>query len=302
VRDKEKNFVVARKIKRNGSSESSDASRLKRENRLNIDSKSLREIALPYPFLVTIENNKPTNKLYDGSEGNGDLPNQSDLETNHAISKEVLEKSGKEKTMGLIKNMGRKEFITPYVSSTHQGIYFGLSFGPSLSRIKSGGLGRIGYDIGILAGYRLKYYFSDGKYFSMDKVRSSMPSGMEVLDLHGSTTIFEIPLRIKYDVIPVGRARLFLMAGISSGIMTNEKNNYRTSMNGSEQNLAGAYNHVSGYFANSLDLSFGYENKIGKIGNFRIEPYMKIPLKGTGVGALPVVSTGLHIAFTRFSH
>jgi len=133
-------------------------------------------------------------------------------------------------------------------------------------------------------------------------VRSSMPSGMEVLDLNGNSVVFEIPLRIKYDLFQRTNATFFSTAGISSGIMTSEKNSYRTSMNGAEQNLVGSYNRVTAYFANSLDISFGYENKIGKIGNIRIEPYLKIPLKGTGVGALPVVSTGLHIALTRFSY
>lgn len=312
-----KGLVVTHKISRNASLESSDVNSLKKKNQPNTVSITPRGIASGYPVLGTITKSKPTNKLNDGP-GRSDENSMNDFDSDayNIIHKELLEKSQEDKAVAAVEDIDRKEILTPHVNSTRQGVYFGLSLGPSFSRIKSGGLGKIGYDVSILAGYRLnnkvsiesglsfakKYYFSDGKYFSMDKVRSSMPSGMEVLDLEGSSSIFEVPLRIKYDLFRIHDATLFSTAGISSGIMTNERNNYRTSMNGAEQNLSGSYNHVSAYFANSLDVSFGYENKIGKIGNVRIEPYMKIPLKGTGVGALPVVSTGLHLAFTRFSH
>ena len=317
VNNKEKDLVVAHKIKSEGSSRSSNVDRLKKKNQPKLGSISFREVVSPYPEWDAFENNKPTNKLGDGPEGSSESPtNYSDSQTNKGINNEVLGELEKDKKIGAVKNIDRNEVLTPHVNSTRQGIYFGLSFGPSFSKIKSGELHRIGYDISFLAGYKLnnkisiesgvlfakKYYFSDGKYFNIDKVRSSMPSGMEVLDLEGNSSVFEIPLRIKYDLFRMHNAAFFSTAGISSGIMTNERNNYRTSMSGAEQNLAGSYNHVSAYFGNSLDISFGYENKIGKIGNVRIEPYVKIPLKGTGVGALPVVSTGLHMAFTRFSH
>jgi len=134
------------------------------------------------------------------------------------------------------------------------------------------------------------------------KVRSSMPTGMEVLNLDGSSNAFELPVGIKYNVFHKSNAIVFSTAGISSSIMLSENNTYRTSTNGVRQNLTSSYKNPSGYFAVSFDFGVGYESRIRKIGNIRIGPYMQIPLKGTGVGALPVISSGLHIAFTRFAH
>jgi len=203
-----------------------------------------------------------------------------------------------------------------HIQQNRRGFYLGAVFGPSFSEVKYQGLRKPGFDVGIVAGYRVnkkilletgllfaqKYYFSDGKYFSMDKVRSSMPAGMKVLSLEGKSTVFEVPIKIKYYVLQKNRTSIFSSAGISSYIMTGEKNNYRTLINGSQQNMISSYNGTSGYFAVSVDLSIGYEKRIGKSSGISIEPYLQIPLKGMGVGALPVISTGLRIGFNRFIH
>ncbi len=194
-----------------------------------------------------------------------------------------------------------------------QGIYLGLMFGASFNQIKTQGLKKPGYDIGVIAGYQIsksisvetglmydrKYYFSSGKYFDMSKLSSSMPADMKLLSLEGSCAVFEIPVKIKYN-LPGNRIRNFYStAGVSTYIITNEQNKYRTVTNGTEQNITGTYINNSRYLAAALDLSLGYESKIGSFGNIRIEPYLQMPLKGIGVGSLPVMTAGMHIGFTR---
>ena len=64
--------------------------------------------------------------------------------------------------------------------------------------------------------------------------------------------------------------------------------------------MTGSYKNVTKYFAATVDISAGYENKIGKFTSMRIEPYLQIPLKGIGVGSMPVMSAGLHVSIIKF--
>ncbi len=194
-----------------------------------------------------------------------------------------------------------------------QEIYLGFLLGASFNQIKTQGLMKPGYDFGMIAGYQInqslsletgfmydrKNYFTSGKYFDMSKLSASMPASMKLLSMEGSCAVFEIPVKIKYNLRSKGNSHFYSTAGVSSYIMTNENNKYRSVTNGTEQHITGNYSDNSRYFAAALDVSLGYESKMGSFGNIRIEPYLQIPLKGIGMGSLPVMTAGLHVGFTR---
>jgi hypothetical protein len=48
-----------------------------------------------------------------------------------------------------------------------------------------------------------------------------------------------------------------------------------------------------------INLSAGFEQRLGKVGNLRVEPYVRIPLGGIGTGSLPILSAGVNVGFTR---
>ncbi len=132
----------------------------------------------------------------------------------------------------------------------------------------------------------------------MDKVGPSMPPEMKILSLKGSSTLFEAPLKFKYNILDKKKIIVSASAGISSYVLTNEKNNYLTSMNGTRENIISSCENSSRYFAAAVDFSVGCEHKFSKNKNIRIEPYVQFPLKGIGIGTLPVMSAGLHLGFT----
>lgn len=195
------------------------------------------------------------------------------------------------------------------------GIYLGAVAGPLFDEVKNQGLKKAGFSIGIIAGYQFKNhlsvetgflfakkpYFSSGKYFSMDKLSNSMPPDMKILSLEGNNCVWEIPVRIKYDFLYGNKNNFFSSAGITSYIMTHEKNNYLVSMNGAQQSMISSYKNMSRSLAATFDISVGYEHTIGKNNHFRIEPYIQIPLKGMGVGSMPMISSGLRIGITKFT-
>lgn len=192
--------------------------------------------------------------------------------------------------------------------------YWGVVFGPEINSIESQKLQKPGFDIGIIAGikilkdrasietgllYTQKYYFTDGKYFNMDKAGSSMPQGMEILSLEGSSRLIELPVKFKYKVLQKNRSGVLLSTGISSYLMTKEENDYLTMMNGTQQKMLGSYNDNYRYIAVMANIGAEYNYKIGKHTLLRFEPYIQIPLKGIGIGSMPVMTTGMHVGFIR---
>ncbi len=208
----------------------------------------------------------------------------------------------------------RPTAVQKAVDKNKYGVYLGGVFGPSFNQVKSQGLRRPGFDIGLLLGYQLnkslsfetgvlfekKYYFTDGKYFDITKASSGMPAGMKVVSLEGSCSIIEVPFKVKYNLLHKGYKHFYVTTGISGYVVTGEYNKYHAILNGTEQDITGSYNKSSSYTAAVLVLGAGYENRVSKSFLVRISPYVQIPLRGIGVGSLPVMSAGLHFGFSRF--
>ncbi len=196
------------------------------------------------------------------------------------------------------------------------GLYYGLVAGPAMNAIEDQKMEKPGFDLGLIAGYRFskklsietgilysqKFYTTAGKYFNMKKIGSTMPAGMEVKQVQGSSRVIEIPLHFQYSLLNNSKNRFYSSAGFSSYLMTSESNKYFARLNGVDEKLYGLYKKNRGYFASTLDLSIGFEQKFGKKNNIRLEPYIQIPFRGMGVGSLQIMSTGLHIGITRSVH
>ncbi|MEO5562475.1 MAG: hypothetical protein ABIR18_03550 [Chitinophagaceae bacterium] len=188
------------------------------------------------------------------------------------------------------------------------GFYFGIVGGPQLNQVKGQGFKKPGLSTGILIGYMLsrkisvetgmfystKHYYSEGKYFDMVKASPSMPSGMKVLSLKGKSAVVEVPVTLKYDFLKKIKSNLFLTVGVSSYLLTKESNDYLAVVNGNQQRMEGDYQKAAKYLAATINLSIGYDYKMGKQLSIRVEPYVQVPTKGIGVGAMPVSSVGLH--------
>ncbi len=47
-----------------------------------------------------------------------------------------------------------------------------------------------------------------------------------------------------------------------------------------------------------MQLSAGYERMIGQKTKIRVEPFVKIPLQGLGIGSMPISSAGIYFGIT----
>jgi hypothetical protein len=142
-----------------------------------------------------------------------------------------------------------------------------------------------------------KRFYDDGRYFNPAGYVPT--SGVRIVAVNGKNRLYEWPINIKYTIIPK-KYSLFATAGMSSYYMSRENYEYEYIQN----NQPGGHNYLSykngaKNWLSVVNFSVGYTHKLGNIGNLRIEPYFKLPIKNMGVGNMPIMSTGLNIGFTK---
>lgn len=195
------------------------------------------------------------------------------------------------------------------LTGKEKGVYLSFLAGPDFSTVKFQSVKNMGYGIGLLIGYRFnkhislesgvfwdkKQYYSDGEYFN--KSKTDIPSTVKIKSLDGDCSMFEVPLSFRYDFAFSRKGRFFSTAGLNTYIMKKENYDYSTeAYPGWSRKVS--YNNSANNLFSILQLSAGYEYSLGKILQMRIEPYLNIPLKGVGIGNLPISSAGLHLGIT----
>jgi hypothetical protein len=193
--------------------------------------------------------------------------------------------------------------------------YAGILGAPDFSTVKMQAVKGVGNTFGVLAGYAFnphwavetgayldrKRYYTEGEYFNTGKVK--IPPGTTLNNVDGTCYMWEIPLNIRYTFNPGAKTRWFATAGFSTYLMSSEKYTYSYEYNNGGNSWSDDSSwHIkkpSQYPFSIINISGGFEQRLGKVGNLRIEPYLRIPLTGMGTGKLPIMSTGINIGITR---
>jgi hypothetical protein len=176
--------------------------------------------------------------------------------------------------------------------------------GPDISRVKGQQWEAPGYSLGILAGYRFakkwmvesglfwdrKNYYSKGAYFKTDKIY--LPSSSKIIEVEGYCDMFEIPIAARFYAVQKQRNAFVVSAGFSSYLMQKEDYHYAYERYSTVYNSTKYYKRASKDWFSVANLSLAYEQQVGR-GRFRVEPYIKQPLRGVGIGSLPLSSAGV---------
>jgi len=189
--------------------------------------------------------------------------------------------------------------------------YVGILGSPDLSTIKWQSVKNVGTRFGLLLGYSFnsrwsiesgayysrKNYYTDGEYF--DKTNAYILKYVDQLKVNGVCNMWEFPVNVRYNLSTGGKMKWFATAGVSAYYMSKEKYDCSGYLNGApwseEWNKKPSHNSWS----SNLNLSVGYEQRLGRIGNLRLEPYVRVPMTGIGTGKLSIMSAGLNIGITR---
>ncbi|HEV2480842.1 MAG TPA: outer membrane beta-barrel protein [Puia sp.] len=192
--------------------------------------------------------------------------------------------------------------------------YAGIFGSPDLSTVKMQSVKSVGTTFGIILGYTFKggrwavetgayldrkKYYTEGEYFSTQEI--PLPANSWLTDVDGTCYMWEIPLNARYNFNPGAKTSWFATAGLSTYLMTHEKYTYGLDWTGSTTTYDRNVNlkKPSQYPFSIINLSAGFEKRLGKIGNLRVEPYVRLPLTGLGTGKLPIMSAGVNIGITR---
>ena len=197
-----------------------------------------------------------------------------------------------------------------------QGFYLGLVGGPLLTEVKNQGLKKSGFDLGLLAGYTLskkfsietgvlythQYYYVSGKYYNEFAGINNAAS------LEGSRNAFEIPLTLKYNFIRKTGRNFYIAAGASTFVGVSDKVVIQVAEGTIPPSAHFDYG-VTSYLPAYVNISLGYEYKLGKSADIRLEPYFQIPLNSntgnsfkteSSGGSIQVFNAGIHIVISRF--
>jgi len=189
--------------------------------------------------------------------------------------------------------------------------YAGIIAAPDISTVKMQSVKGVGNTFGILLGYAInsrwsietgaylesKKYYTDGEYFNTEKVR--LPNYSKLLNVDGTCYMWEIPLNVRYNFNPGGKTKWFGMAGFSTYLMSRENYTYTYKKSGLPHDSTWNIKQPSQYPFSIVNLSAGFEQRLGRVGSLRVEPYLRLPLAGIGTGKLPIMSAGINIGITR---
>lgn len=189
--------------------------------------------------------------------------------------------------------------------------YAGIIAGPDVSTVKLQSVKKVGFGFGIVTGYQFnkrwsvesgllldkKYYSTNGKYFNTKNI--ALPNHIQIDHADGACNMYMIPVNIRYNFKKKSGSGWFASAGVSSYLMKKEDYTYDITRYGISYSSDYTYNESRNTFSAVLNLSGGYTHKLGKMGDLRIEPYIKLPLRKVGIGSLPLQSAGVYIGLTK---
>jgi len=197
------------------------------------------------------------------------------------------------------------------LKTTPKNLYAGFIGSGELTNVKGQAFRKPGFNGGVILGYNLsdrlqaeigiiasrKYYYSDGKYASPNTIRDD---GLAIGGIKVYSRLTEIPLLFRYNIINAKGNKFFAATGGVASIVHKEHYNYGYTKDGSEKKGGKIYNESADNLFSNIQISMGYEHKLGNIGYMRVEPYYRIPINGIGVADLPVTSMGINVGLIKY--
>ena len=234
--------------------------------------------------------------------------------------REVYQDEVKHLEMSMIADTFNQKKISPTTSAIsiaedkkagNKKVYLGLLGGPDLSTVKNNSISKVGYSFGLLAGYKAgkrvsietglmwskRFYKSEGKYFNTKKL--PIPAYVKIIELDGFCQMYELPIGVTYNFKSGRKNTLFSAVGFSTYFMKNEDYSYKYISYGQQNSRYVRYNNSANNWFSILNISVGLNKKIAKNALLRVQPYIKIPLKGIGIGSLPVSGGGLYAGVVK---
>ncbi len=181
----------------------------------------------------------------------------------------------------------------------------GFVTGPDVSGVKLDNIGKLTFIIGGQVAYRIAHKFTLRSGFLVEKKIYSVganeyhpqlynPANDYLQTVGANCTIYEVPLTLSYNFSKAKKHEWFVSAGLSSYFMKKESYEYfyKIPSGNTYTNYYSVSNKNKHYFS-VIDLSAGYSHTINRNISFAVEPYLKMPVTGIGVGKIKLNSAGV---------
>lgn len=186
-------------------------------------------------------------------------------------------------------------------------INIGITGGFDKSTVKFTHGDNIGYNIGIMGGYQFskhwsaytgliytkKNYTLNGEDYHPPKHYWTQYVQLDLVD--GYCRMWELPVQARYTFNPGAKTPFFASAGLSSYFMKKQGYTYYYKNNNMPYTADWTNDSTFNHVFSILNLSAGFEKRIGTHMNLQIEPYAKIPLGGVGFGNIRLSSYGINL-------
>lgn len=198
----------------------------------------------------------------------------------------------------------------------NRSLEFGILAAPDFASVNSLAGDRPGSTIGVTVDYQFANHWYVGSGLLLDrKIFSAyghdfhVPEGFyqangipdDISLVKGTFEMLEIPLNLRYDFTVSGSTMFFLSGGLSSYLLASQNNNYYYfSLRNPGGGECTPVSSSGSYLFSALNVSAGVETGLSNSLSLLIAPYMKIPVRGVGIGQVQMSSVGINFAL-RFA-
>ena len=184
--------------------------------------------------------------------------------------------------------------------------YLGLVAAPDVSTVKFAGVQSPLPNVGLTLEYRLtarlrlttgllrstKQYEARREDYDWGAYKSRVYQ-RDFQTVDATCTVLDVPLNLRYDLVSEARHRVFASAGLSSFFMQRERYYYDYLENNMPREWSLEVVNGNRNVGSILNLSAGYERRLGGRWSAQAEPYLKLPLAGVGAGNVRLTSAGV---------
>lgn len=185
---------------------------------------------------------------------------------------------------------------------------FALVYAPDISTIRFTHTQKPGMNLGVMVGYNISKRFSiqAGALYTSKNYKAHgddyhPPKGYwtDYVDLEtvtASCNMWDIPVNLRYNLVPRSSSNWFATAGLSSYLMQKEDYDFYYYYNGNPTSRYRSFDSDSKHWFAVLNLSFGYERQVSKRISLQAEPFFKQPLGGVGFGNVRLNTSGIYFS------
>jgi hypothetical protein len=183
-----------------------------------------------------------------------------------------------------------------------KGLVLSAMLAPDLSYAQSSIDSRVSTNVGLLASYGIsnKLSVTTGAIYS-NKFYNSKGSGLDGYGSTGTTfqinaacNVLDIPLNVNYKLLDKKAYSVTINTGLSSYLMLKEKYDYIYPEVGAAPNVVSVeVKNQNQHLLGVANLSFMVERKISPHLSIGVQPFMKVPLTGIGLGEANLKSSGM---------